>query len=279
MAETVPAPNRIAAEWADRAASYASYAVPKNRPFARRLVRLMGPTAGERVIDIATGPGVVAIEVAAAMGDGGSVLATDLSPEWQPFVVGAAREAGVTGVTFQAMPAEALAPADASFDAAFCQFGLMFVPNPVLALQEMQRVLRPGGRLGIAVWSTPDRVGHFVAQRALMAALPPPDAPLGPSPTSLGEPGLIESLVAGAGFVEVAAERFTSAHEIVSPDHEWSRLASERRFADQLERLDAARVQEIRRTVVAALEERRTDGVIRLESEAILVTGRRTAQA
>jgi len=271
--------DRMAAEWADRAVSYAAHAVPKNRPFARRLVQLVQPTAGERVLDIASGPGVVAIEAATALRGTGSVLATDLAPEWQPFVIAAASDAGIDTVTFRSMPAEALAVADGSFDTVFCQFGLMFMPDPAVALGEMRRVLRPGGRLGIAVWSTPDKVGHFVGQRALMAALPPQEGPTTPSPTSLGEPGLIEGMVAGAGFVGIAAERFVSVHEIADPEQEWSRLSAERRFADVLDPLDAAQVEAIRRAVVAAIEARRIDNAIQLESEAILVTGHRASPA
>jgi hypothetical protein len=83
--------DHAATEWAARAASYAAYAVPKNRPFAQRLVQLVHPVAEEHVLDIATGPGVVAIEAARAMGGKGTVLATDFAPEWEPFVHDAAR--------------------------------------------------------------------------------------------------------------------------------------------------------------------------------------------
>ncbi|HEX5499500.1 MAG TPA: hypothetical protein VFX03_09745, partial [Thermomicrobiales bacterium] len=80
--------TRMQTDWAKRAQAYADYAVAKNRPYARRLVALVAPRAGERVIDVAAGPGVVAVEAARAMG-GGAVLATDLSPAWEPFIAAA----------------------------------------------------------------------------------------------------------------------------------------------------------------------------------------------
>ena len=258
-------------EWGARAASYAAYAVPKNRPYARDLVAAVGIAEGERVLDVATGPGVVAIEAARSLAGSGEVVATDLAPEWEPFVGLAA--AGLGNVRFRVMPAEALALPDDAFDVAFCQFGLMFVSDPAVALAEISRVLRPGGRLGVAVWSTPDKVAHFATQRALVAAMGNPPAFCGPSPLSLGAPGLIDRLVAEAGFVGVTTCRVTHAIEVHDADREWERLAGEPRFAAHLCGLDEERIARIRRTTLDALAPYRSGGIARLPSEAILVTG------
>jgi len=110
------------------------------------------------------------------VGPTGSVLATDLVPEWGTYVDEAAKTAGVTNIAFTPMPAEALILPDAAFDVVLCQFGLMFVASPVTALREMRRVLRPGGRLGVAVWSVPEKVGIFLLARLVMSALPPAGA-------------------------------------------------------------------------------------------------------
>jgi ubiquinone/menaquinone biosynthesis C-methylase UbiE len=162
-ADNNAAHTKMQTDWAKRAQAYADYAVAKNRPYARRLVSLVAPRPGERVLDIASGPGVVAVEAARAIG--GSVLATDLSPAWEPFVAAAAREAGVA-IDFRTMPGERLDLSDAAFDVVTCEFGLMFMPEPLDGLREMHRVLAPGGRLGVSVWSTGDRVAHFIPMRA-----------------------------------------------------------------------------------------------------------------
>jgi SAM-dependent methyltransferase len=173
------------------------------------------------------------------------------------------------------MPAEALTLADDAFDVVLCQFGLMFVPDPIAALTKMHRVLRPHGRLGVAVWSTPDKVGHFVARRALLAALPPVHEPPTPSPTSLGEPGLIESLVARAGFADIATERYTRTHDIENPEEEWARLSEEWPFAVRLQDLEEDRGRVIKQEVIEALEHYRVGPNIRMQSEAIIVTASR----
>lgn len=268
--------ERMRRDWGVRARYYAEHAAPKNRPFAELLVGLTRPAPGERVLDVATGPGVVAIEAARAVGPAGRVEATDLAPEWGEILAERAAEAGVGWIEFRAMGAEELALADASFDVALCQFGLMFVPDPVRALREMRRVLRPGGRLGVAVWSTPDKVAHFLVTRIVMAAAPAPAAGAErvPSPLDLGEPGLIERHVASAGFGGVAVERHTREHVVPDAEEEWRRRLEEP--ASPVGRVLDALAPEARRRVhdeaITALEGYRREGEIRLPSEAIVVT-------
>lgn len=264
-------------EWTNRARMYADYALPKNRPFARRLVELLTIKPGEQVIDVAAGPGPVAVEAAKRTGSGGDVLATDLSPVWEPFVAEEAKAAGVENVRFAAMPGEALALDDATFDVAACQFGLMFMKDASGGLLELSRVLRPGGRLGIAVWSTPEKVGHFKPMRALHQSLPEdPSGAGGPNPLSLGAPGLIESLVRNAGFEQVVLNPYTATHVITDPEQEWSRLTQEGAFAARLAALDDAGRARSHRAVMDAIEDMRVGGDIVVSSEALMVIARKT---
>ena len=264
-------------EWTARVESYAREAVGLNRPFAEALVSLVAPQEGARVLDVATGPGVAAVEAAKRVGPAGSVTATDLVPAWAPYVARMASEAGVDNVSFAAMPAEALAFPDATFDAVFCQFGLMFMPNPLAALREMRRVLRPGGKLGVVVWSVPERVGLFLVPRLIGAALPPPEGEAAPTPTGMGEPGLLEALVADAGFDDIAGERQTRIHEIADVDAEWRRWAEDpsRPSTKGLAALPERERARLRDQAIAGLQAFRDGEAIRVPSEAILVTATR----
>jgi SAM-dependent methyltransferase len=265
--------ERQRAEWKARAESYARRAVGINAPFAEALVEMVAPATGARVLDVATGPGVVAIEAAKRVGPTGAVLATDLVPEWESSVAETAMAAGVANVSFAAMPAEALALQDESFDVALCQFGLMFVARPLAALREMRRVLRPGGKLGVTVWSVPEKVGIFLLARIVMAALPPADGST-LSPLRMGEPGLIEGLVSEAGFRDVHSERQTRFHVVTDPEEEWRRWSEDdtNLAARELAELPGSERQRVHDEAMAAFEAHRVGGEIRLPSEAILVT-------
>jgi len=229
------------------------------------------------VLDVATGTGVVAVEAARCVGLHGTVLATDFLPAWEPYVDGTASAAGIANVTFASMPAEALALPDAAFDVAYCQFGLMFVPEPARALREMRRVLRPGGRIGIAVWSVPEKVGLFLIPRIVAPALPPATGEAPPSPMSMGAPGLIEEMVAEAGFRHVIRHSVTIFHDIADPEIEWQQWRENFVMPDGggLERLPTHVQQQLHDDVISAFMAFQNGDTIRVPSEALLVTASR----
>ena len=271
------ASERRRAEWTERVERYARDAAPKTYPFAEALVALLPPPAGADVLDVATGTGHVAVEAARRVGRHGAVLATDFLPVWEPHVRATASAAGVTNVTFATMPAEALALPDASFDVVYCQFGLMFVPEPGRALREMRRVLRPGGRVGIAVWSMPEKVGIFLIQRTVAPALPPASGEAPPSPMSMGAPGLIDDLVAEAGFNEVVRHTVTIFDDIPDPEREWQRWRESFTMpdGDGLESLSMDAQARLHDDVIAAFMAFQDGDSILVPSEAIFVTASR----
>ena len=107
---------------------------------------------GERVLDVACGTGLVSFAAANAVGPAGDVLGVDLSGGMVDAARQRAQQRGVSNAAFVRMDAERLALPDASFDVVLCALGLMYMPEPEQALREMRRVLRPGGRLVVAVW-------------------------------------------------------------------------------------------------------------------------------
>lgn len=269
--------ERRRAEWTERLDRFARKAAPQTRPFAEALVSIVQPPVGARVLDVATGTGLVAVEAARHVGSNGTVLATDFLPAWEPYVHDTAATAGVRNVTFATMAAEVLDLPDASFDVVYCQFGLMFVPEPVQALHEMRRVLLPGGHLGIAVWSVPEKVGIFIMARIVGPAFPPPAGEAPPSPMSMGAPGLIERLVAEAGFQNVVVHHVTRFYEVVDPEAEWQSWIEEFKTPEgqTLEDLPRQEQRRLHDEVIAALGAFRTGDVVRISSEAIIVTATR----
>jgi SAM-dependent methyltransferase len=149
------------------------------------------------------------LAAARRVGPSGRVVATDISPSILTYAAKAAAEAGITNIETLEADGEALEvlPAE-SFDAVISRVGLIYFPNQPAALAGMRRALRDGGRIAAVVYSTPDRNGFFSVPVSIIrerAQLPAPQ-PGQPGPFSLGGPGLLESVLADAGFRDVRVD-------------------------------------------------------------------------
>jgi SAM-dependent methyltransferase len=123
------------------------------------LLAMASPSAGERILDIACGTALVSLKAAQAVGSTGRVLGIDLSEKMVAAAAQRARTMQLSNCRFLRMDAEGLALPDSSFDVALCALGLMYMPAPEQALREMRRVLRPRGRVAIAVWGERSKCG------------------------------------------------------------------------------------------------------------------------
>ncbi|MGH3823003.1 MAG: class I SAM-dependent methyltransferase [Pseudonocardiaceae bacterium] len=158
---------------ADRMAVYDEVLVPNLfGPWAEVLLDAVKVAPGDHVLDVATGPGTVARPAARRSGRAGQVVASDISlamlevAQRKPVHEGAAP---ISWVESPAAPlAGPLASADGSFDVVTCQQGLQFFPDRPAALAEMRRMLRPGGRLGLAVWGHQSGSPGFAALGAAL---------------------------------------------------------------------------------------------------------------
>jgi ubiquinone/menaquinone biosynthesis C-methylase UbiE len=185
---------------------------------------------GHRVIDIAAGDGGQSIAAARRVGPTGTVLATDIAPEFVELARVVAERDELTQLHAEVMDAEALTSPDNSFDAAICRLGLMYLPNLQTALAEVRRVLRPGGRLAAIVFTSPAQTPFFsIPVRLIRERRNLPAPPAGqPGPFTLGAPGVLRDHLEQAGYRDVLEQRvsapirFASAEECV----QWRREAS-----------------------------------------------------
>jgi len=151
---------------------------------AAKLVRFADVRPGQRVLDVACGTGVAAITAA---GRGAEVTGLDLTPE----LLARAREnAAILGrkVTWIEGDAEALQFPDGAFDVVMSQFGHMFAPRPAVAVQEMLRVLKRGGRIAFSTWPPDLFIGRMFTLVATY--LPPPPVDAAP-PSQWGNPDVV----------------------------------------------------------------------------------------
>ncbi len=184
----------------------------------RQMLDLARIQPDQRILDIAAGAGEAAVSAAERVGSGGYVLATDISDRIVELALEVARERGLMQVDTRAMDGEELALPDASFDVVLCRLGLMYMPHPVTALSEWRRVLKPGGRVAVAVFSTPDRNpwGALPASIIRRSVQLPPPAPGHPGPFSLGSPGTLEDLLRQAGFADPEVHAVSVPHRMAT---------------------------------------------------------------
>ncbi len=147
----------FAAADTDRISVYTEVLVPSLfTPWAQALLDAVQVAPGDRVLDVATGPGTVAGPAARRAGPAGQVVACDISPAMLEVARRKPVPAGAAPINWVESPAaplvDSLVAAESAFDVVTCQQGLQFFPDRPAALAEMRRMLRPGGRLGLVVW-------------------------------------------------------------------------------------------------------------------------------
>lgn len=148
---------------------YQRYLVPAiTAIWAADLVDRTNIQRGARVLDVASGTGVVARAAATRLGDGGAVTGLDINPGMLAVARSLPADAGAASIEWQEGSVLALPFADAAFDVVLCQLGLQFFPDRPAALAEIRRVLVPGGRTGISVFGP---IEHNPATHALADAL------------------------------------------------------------------------------------------------------------
>ncbi len=188
------------------------------------LVDAIDPQPGQRVLELAAGPGETGFMVAERLGADGRLLCTDQAPEMVEVARRRAGELGLTNVEFAVIDAQELDLKPRSFDAAACRWGYMLMGNPDEAMRRTREVLRDGGRLALATWDRPDRNLWLAAPvMALVAqgAMPPPN-PADPSPFALHDPADLEGRLRRAGFGSVRTDGVQFAQRYPSFEEYWA---------------------------------------------------------
>jgi ubiquinone/menaquinone biosynthesis C-methylase UbiE len=195
----------LAPTWERRRAEVEEIAAPVREWVLRELRAREGDT----VLELAAGVGETGFEAAAIVGERGRLITTDFSPAMLEAARRRGAELGVANVDYRVMDAERLELADDSVDGVLCRFGYMLMADPETAFAETRRVLRPGGRLALAVWGAPERNPFFgMAAISLVQRghIDPPEPPPAPGPFSLASAERTDALLRGAGFDEVRTE-------------------------------------------------------------------------
>ena len=193
--------------WDVIAAGYDEFVAPGEEPFAYAGLSHAGVKAGDRFRDVAAGTGGLSLPAARL---GARVLATDWSPAMIDRFIARVRDEGLDNAEGRVMEAHALDLEDDTFDVTGSQFGVMLVPDQPVALREMVRVTRPGGRVLLIAYGSP---ADFEALQVLIAALRavnsdfeglPDDPP--PLEFQLADPDVLRRRLTEAGLRDVTVD-------------------------------------------------------------------------
>ena len=255
--------------WTGRADAY-------ERGFARLTAYAAGPlldtagvSVGTEVLDVGTGPGVVA---AVAVERGAKVTAADAEPS---MAEAAARN--VPGLDVRVAVLPDLPLPDAGFDAVTGNFVINHAGHPAAVLTELRRVLRPGGRLALTCWSDPPSPALGIAREAIEAAGVswPPDIPVPPF-RPYSSPGAFAALLAEAGFTGTAARLLNWEHR-VDPQEWWQVYRAQvGTNGTVIGRQDDATIERIKAEFDRLAARYATgDGLVALPATAVLASGTR----
>lgn len=225
MALTLHSASDTAAAWDAAAAGWDAHS-SLIRAWLQEATAAMLDAAGvrsaARVLDVAAGAGDQSLDIASRVGITGRLCVTDLSAAILARAAHKLRAAGHLHVETRCADAQQLGLAGADFDAAVCRLGLMFCPQPLLALQGIFQALAPGGRFSALVFAGPEgnpciRIMAATARRHAGLA---PVSPYEPGALmSLGQPGLMAALLGAAGFSEINVRVLAAPMRLTHVEH------------------------------------------------------------
>lgn len=231
------------------------------------LMKRLAPEPGERWIDLACGTGALATRAARA---GAQVTGVDLAPALIETAMQQAQEDGLE-IDYRVGDCENLTGIDdASYDVASSALGIMFTPDHAATARALARIVKPGGRIGLANWTPEGGLGRMFAMMAPFQPAPPPS-----SPFEWGREEHVRELLGDEFDLEL--ERHVSHMETKDGEEYWQLFSTSYGPTKTLaESLDDDRREEFHRTWVAFFEDDyRSDGGIDHDREWLLVLGTR----
>jgi SAM-dependent methyltransferase len=246
-------------------------------PITQALIEDAGITSRCSVLDVATGPGEPALSIADCVGSEGMVVGTDAVPEMVEAARREGKRRGLHHVSFEASFAHNLPFPGDTFDAVVSRFGVMFFPDPVDCTVEMLRVLKPGGRIAMAVWHFAERNPfHCIVSQILGRFIEsPPQAPDSPDAFRFADPGKLRAVLSRAGATATSERlmRFLIRAPISAEECWTLRSEMSEKLRTKLGILSKQQMAELKRDVIDAFHAYSSDRGVSFPAEVLMVSG------
>ncbi len=226
-------------------------------PVSDWLVAALDPRPGQRLLELAAGPGDTGLQAAERLRPGGTLVLTDLAEPMVELARARAEELGLTDVVeTKVMGAEWIDLPTADVDGVLCRWGYMLLVDPAAALRETRRVLRPGGRVALAAWTGPEDNAWSFAPRAELHRLgfAPPADPDAPGQFAWRDAQRIADALEDTGFTGVVVEQVGFTYAFEDLDAWWdAQLELSSGLRDTVARLTPAERDDLREATDARL--------------------------
>jgi SAM-dependent methyltransferase len=248
---------------------HADYVDARTAHLTERVLELARVAPGDRVLELACGAGGLGLAAAECAGE---VVLSDVAPAMVEIAAARARERGLDNVEALTLDLDAIAQPDASYDVVLCREGLMFADDAAGAVREIARILKPGGRVALAVWGPRARnpwlgIVLDAVSEHIGAPVPPPGVN---GPFSLGDADHLRDLL--EPLTDVAVEEFEVPLRAGSFDEWWARTtALAGPMAQLLKQLPEA---EIRTRARDRVQEYLTPGGLEIPGVSLVASGR-----
>lgn len=193
-------------------------------PVAQWMIEAAKLAPGQRVLDLAAGPGEVGFLAAKQIEPGGTLICSDQSEPMLELARTRGDQLGLTNVEYRLLGGEWIDLELASVDVVLCRWGYMLMVDPAAALRETRRVLCSSGRVVLAVWAAAEQNPWLTIPLAVLVehGLAPQPQPGTPGTFAMGDAELVRAMLEDAGFTEVAVDAIEISRAAPEFDSWWA---------------------------------------------------------